>query len=71
MGDEGVSVYVMNIIGKSNIISISTPRQISLVFSLGICLLTFFSGVASLTVSSSMAGRPAEEQACELNRKRK
>ena len=49
----------------------STPRQISLVFSLGICWLTFFSGVASLTVSYSMAVRPSEEQACELDRKRK
>ena len=70
-GDEGVSVNVMNIIGKNNIISKSTSRQISLVFSLGICLLTFFSGVASLTASYSMGVSPSEEQACELDRKRK
>ena len=61
----------MYIIVEKNIISKSTSRQISLVFSLGICLLTFFSGVASLTGSDSMAGRPSEEQACELDRKRK
>ena len=47
----------------------SPPCQISLVFSLGICLLTFFSGVASLTGGDSMAGRPSEEQPCELDRK--
>ena len=59
------------IIVEKNIFSESTPRQISLVFSLGICLLTFFSGVASLTGSDSMAGRPSEEQPCQLDRKRK
>ena len=58
----------MYIIVEKNIISKSPPRQM---FSLGICLLTFFSGVASLTGSDSMAGRPSEEQPCEVNRKRK
>ena len=61
----------MYIIVEKNIISKSTSRQISLVFSLGICLLTFFSGVASLTASYSMGVSPSEEQACELDRKRK
>ena len=36
---------------------------------LGLLSVDFFSGVAWLTGSSSMVGRPSEDQTCELNRK--
>ena len=36
---------------------------------LGLLSVDFFSGVAWLTGSSSMVGRPSEDQPCDLNRK--
>ena len=56
------------IVTSNSVMRIAPPDNKSCIL-LGLLSVDFFSGVAWLTGSSSMVGRPSEDQACELNRK--